>query len=195
MKYLLLGICALLLAACPTQGSTTTRRPALDKPAIEPDGTFWDAVAAAEAGDARRFQYLLSVRFMHESIMPDMPRNFGKTAEDAEKEELRLTEELKPHAERQRKLAAGYMKMLQDRIAGNFVECEAPVYQIQYRGDYNLARGPNHARLTVTFRVKREPPKGVPAEPHSLTVLFVQDYEMWRIDGFEPDPLKGAFSR
>lgn len=192
----LLLVLLLLLAACPTPGTTTTRRPAVDKPTIEPDGTFWDAVSAAEKDDPGRLRFLLSTRFVHRGIMPDFPRNETRTPEDFDREEARLREQLLPYAVRERELVAGYLRMLRERIEDNFVHTEQPVYDISYRGEYNAARGPNRAKLTVTFRPKRLAPADAPVvEPFSMVVSFVQDHEMWRIDGFEPDPLKGAFTR
>ena len=194
--WLFLALLVVALAGCQAPGSTTTRRPALDKPPIEPDGIVWDAVAAAELTDTARFRFLLSARFIHEAIMPDFPRGKPKTEEDLDAENTRLLNDLKPYAATEKRLVEGYLLLIQQRMKGNFVQTDPPVYQIEYRGDYGAARGPNHARVTVTFRPKRASTPEVPqGEAVSMTVLFVQEHETWRIDGFDPDPLKGAYKR
>lgn len=192
----LMGALVLLVAACPGTGSTTTRRPALDRPVVAPDGTLWDALTAAEANDPGRLRYLLSTRFIHQAVMPDFPRGKTTTFEQYENEERRMLHELEAHQTQVRRLAEGYLGLLRERLADNFVHTEPPVYDIEFRGEYNAARGPNRARVTATFRPRKPPPSGqARPEPTSLVVLFVQEREMWRIDGFEPDPLKGAFTR
>lgn len=192
MRSLLLILILLPLAAC-NLGSTTTRRPAIDRPAIGPEGVFWDAVTAAEMNDLDRFSFLLSARFLHESILPRRKRNVLDTQAEFVAERERLLLELEPYGLTVSSLRRRYMQNLRDRIKGTFVQTGNVAYGIQHVDEFGVASGPNRATLKVSFQAKGHTEDDY--KPLEMKVRFIQDRHHWLIDGFDPDPLKGAFTQ
>lgn len=183
---------SLLLAAC-NLGSTTTRRPAIDRPAIGPNGVFWDAVTAAEMDDPDRLRFLLSARFLHESILPRRKRLEVGSQKEFNQERDRLLQELEPYGGTVKNLCRRYLADLRERIKGTFVQTGEPRYRIKHVDEFGVATGPNRATLEVSFQAKARTEKGY--KPFVMKVRFIQDRRHWLIDGFDPDPLKGAFTQ
>jgi len=189
----------LLLTAC-TIGSTTTERPAINLPAIGPDGAFWDAVGVAELDDVEKFLYLVSPQFVHARFMPTARRPEVKTQNELEASRTSLLTEAQRAAERHQldynselyRLSYGYMAELRKLMDDRFVEVGTPTYEIEFRDEFGRASGPNRAAVQVRVYPKSRVPDGY--VPETLTVLFIQDGYRWLIDGLEPDPLWGAYA-
>jgi len=187
----LICICV-LLAGC-TIGTSTTQRPALSRPVVGPDGTFWDVVDAADRRDNNALRLLMTARFIHEAILPRSARKDPATTEAYDTERLRLEVELKPHEATVNLLLEAYASQLRQLTDNRFVEVGRPEYDIRYRDDFDRAFGPNRATLVVKCWGKGA--LGTDPEPESIRVTFVQDRQSWLIDDVEPNALKGAFSR
>lgn len=179
----------LSVAGC-TEGSTTTRRPAADRPVVGPEGTFWDAVAAAQLKQPQRMRYVFSVRFLHRSILPKHERRNARDEADYNEEKQRQLQDLKGMSALVEALYAGYCDWLGRQLADRFVETEPPVYEIDFRDGFGAARGPNIARVKVNFHHRHDATK--PTE--SIVVAFVQEGDAWRIDAISPDKLFGTFT-
>ncbi|MCB9934574.1 MAG: hypothetical protein H6840_02695 [Planctomycetes bacterium] len=192
MRRLLYIPLALLLASC-TIGSSTTERPALNAPAIEPDGAFWDAITVARRGDDESFLYVLSPQMVYRALYPEARlREVSSQQEfDTQRQELQL--ELDKHPDVVRQFAARYMDELSKMIHDRFIEVGKPSYTIQYKDSWDRADGPNQAKVVVTIYPKGPLPQDF--EPETLVVSFVQDGRRWLINGFDNDRLKGAFVR
>jgi hypothetical protein len=189
MRALILGACcALLLAAC-TGGSSTTLRPAADKPIIEPDGTFWDAVEAARSSKPQRLRVLLSTDFVHRAILPNVQRDEATDDEEYTLAVTRMERELLPFVSIREKLYARYASWLEEFTRGKVIETGVPAYDIKYRDGFGSASGPNIAMVKVSLHSPKI------KEPQEFTVKFIQVGDAWRIDGFKPDPLFGEFIR
>lgn len=192
-------ILVLLLAGC-TVGSSTTDRPALPRPAVAPDGTFWDAIEVSRRDRAQGFLHIVSPRFLHSAFIPR--ERISEPVNTAEFDEQRKSVEaaLMRGAQRNRvnleaeknRLAQGYMAELRRLVEDRFIEVGKPEYQFMYRNDFDQPWGPNRAWVIVNLY-----PKGTAAEtdaPEVLRVNFVQDRHRWLIDSFEPDPRMGSFT-
>lgn len=190
----------LLLGAGCTFGSSTSQRPALSRPAVAPDGTFWDAVAVSRNDNAQGLLHVLSPRFLHGSFIPR--ERISEPVNQAEFDDLRESVEaaLARGAQRNRvsleaeklRLARGYMAELRRLVDDRFIEVGKPEYDIQYRGEYDEPWGPNRAWVIVNLY-----PKGSAAESANAEVLrvnFVQDRNRWLIDSLDPDPKFGSYT-
>jgi hypothetical protein len=184
-----------LLASCASLegGSSTTDRPALTRPAIEPDGAFWDAAVVAERGDTEAFLYLLSPQMVYRALYPENELDEISDQEGFDKQRKEIDEELKPHQAVIEKMAKRYMSELRKLLRDKFIEVSKPTYSIRYKGKYDRATGPNTARVTVTIYPKQALPKGF--KPERMEVSFIQDRRRWLIDNISNDKLKGAFVR
>lgn len=191
MRLLILIACVCLTAGC-TVGSSTSRRPALTRPAVGPEGTFWDAAGAAQRDNAEAFLFLVSTRWLHEQVLPRRARFAVTTGDEYAREDLRLRKELEPYAVDKVKLARRYMAHLRETLAGRFLDVGKPEYELLYKDEFGRAVGPNHA--TVAVLVHPKGPAGN-AAPASVEVHFVQHEGRWLLDGLTPDPNKGAFAR
>lgn len=181
-----------LIAGC-TIGTSTTDRPAFNRPVIGPDGSFWDASNAADRHDNNALRLLVSARFIHEALLPNGERDEPTSTAQFDAERQRLESELKPFEATVARMIESHAEQLRRLTANRFVEVGRPEYDIKYRDGNDRADGPNRATLVVQCW-----PKGVvPADskPETIRVQFVQDRQRWLIDGLDPDPLKGAFSR
>lgn len=186
-------ICLLLALAGCSFGSTTTLRPALSRPVVGPDGSFWDAADAASRRDNDALRRILTVRFIHEALLPAQPRKEPTSTEDYDRERERLTEQLKVHEATVARLLEAYAERLRQLTENRFVEVGRPEYEIKYRDDFDRAAGPNRAFVVVQCWQKG--PLAADAKPETIRVTFVQDRQRWLIDDFEPNALKGAFTR
>lgn len=174
-------------------GSSTTGRPALTKPAIEPDGAFWDATTVAKRGDADAFLFLLSPQMVYLALFPEEELPPVESQEEFTKQREQLELKLEPFQKVVDRFAARYMLELQKILRDRFVEVSKPTYTAQFKDSYDRLEGPNRARVTVKIYPKTALPEN--AEPETMEVRFVQDGRRWLIDGFTNDKLKGAFVR
>ena len=190
-----LPLLALMLASCSafTFGTSTTERPAITKPAIGPDGTFWDAAAVSRKGDARAFLHLLSPQMTYEALFPEAELKPVETQEEFDIQRTQIEIELAPLQPTVNAYAARYMSELAEMLDDKFIEVGKPVYVIQYTGTGGRAEGPNEASLEV--RIFPKGPMAEGQEPETLDIRFIQDGRRWLIHGISPDPLKGAFVR
>lgn len=179
---------SLMLAAC-TGGSSTTLRPAADKPIIEPDGTFWDAVEAARSNKSQRLRVLLSTDFVHRAILPNVQRDEATDEDEYTLAVTRMERELLPFVSIRERLYTRYASWLEEFTRGKVIETGVPAYDIKHRDGYGSARGPNVATVKVSLHSAKS------KVPHEFTVKFIQVGDAWRIDGFKPDPLFGEFIR
>lgn len=195
MRCLPFLLFAMLVASCASLegGSSTTSRPALTRPAIEPDGAFWDAVVVAEKGDIHAFLFLLSPRMVYRALFPDEELAEVTSQAEFDKQRADIEEKLEPFQVAVQRLASRYMQELQELLRDRFVEVSKPSYTIQHKDSFDRADGPNAARVTVTIFPKSALPKDF--EPAVMEVLFVQDGRRWLIDSIGDDKLKGAFVR
>lgn len=191
----LIPILLLLLCACESfvGGSTTTQRPALGRPAIAPDGAFWDATVVARRGDRKAFMYTLSPRFVHRSLFPDEElADVTSQAEfDAQREEIETR--LTPFEPVVNRMADRYMRHLTTVMKDRFVEVSRPRYNIDYTDSFDRAEGPNRATVTVTAHPKVA--SAADEQPEKFEVRFIMDGRRWLIEELDPDPLKGSFAR
>lgn len=191
-----LPIAVLLLTACSsafTFGTSTTQRPAITKPAIGPDGAFWDAVDASRRGDRDAFLYLLSPQKVYLALFPEAELPAVESQEEFDAQRLELEAELKLHEPVVESYADRYMAELARLTRDRFVETGQPAYRIMYTGTGGLAEGPNLAILDVRIYPKSSMPEG--AEPETLKITYIQDGRRWLVYEISPDPLKGAFVR
>ncbi|MBE7491290.1 MAG: hypothetical protein HS108_05975 [Planctomycetes bacterium] len=190
MKHLF-WLC-LVLAGC-TIGTSTTARPALNRPVVGPDGSFWDASDAADRGDLAALRRMFSARFLHEAILPRSTRRDPQSTQQFDDESARLLAELAPYEPTVQRMIEAYAAQLRRLTENRFVEVGRPEYEIRFRDEFDRAYGPNIAMLDVQCWPKHalEPD----AKPETIRVRFVQNRQRWLLDGIEPDPLKGAFTR
>ncbi|MBX3473810.1 MAG: hypothetical protein KF754_05465 [Planctomycetes bacterium] len=188
----LLVLLMIVISGCAV-GTTTTTRPALNKPVIGPDGTFEDAIEAARRGDTVAMRFLLSPRFIHEALLPTEKREDPQKVEEFDKERLRLEKQLAPHEATVQRLLRACVKLLNDLTQNRFVEAGRPSYDIRLRDDFDRAFGPNKASMVVQTWPKGA--LGPDPKPQAFTLHFVQDRQRWLIDDMDPNPLKGAFTR
>jgi hypothetical protein len=185
---IVIALISLTFCAC-TGGSSTTLRPAADRPIIEPDGTFWDAMEAARGSKPERLKYLLSTDFVHRAILPGVPRLEATDVEEYEFATQRMEKELAPFVSIRERLYGRYTSWLAEFTRGSVIEASRAVYDIKYRDGYGSAIGPNTATIKVSLH------SSAAKEPRVFAVKFIQVGESWRIDGFSPDPLFGEFIR
>jgi hypothetical protein len=183
---------ALLLASC-TIGSSTTQRPALSSPAIEPDGAFWDAITVARRGDHESFLYALSPRMVYRSLFPEANLREPTSQEEFDSQRVELEQALSQHAAVVREFSTRHMHELDKLVHDRYIEVSKPSYTIRYKDSWGRAQGPNLASVVVTIYPKHPLPEGF--KPETIEVRFVQDGQRWLIDGFDNDRLKGAFVR
>ena len=189
------ALAAIACASCASLegGSSTTERPALTRPAIEPDGAFWDAATVAKRGDADAFLFMLSPQMVYLALFPDEELPPVTSQEEFTKQRQLLETKLEPYENVVDRFAARYMLELQKILRDRFVEVSKPTYTAQFKDSYDRLEGPNRARVTVRIYPKTAMPEGT--EPETMEVRFVQDGRRWLIDGFTNDKLKGAFVR
>ncbi len=183
--------CLLLLLGACSFGTTTTQRPAVDKPAVAPDGAFWDAANVAGRQDVDAFLYILTPRFIHSELWPSVSRAEPTSINEYSEQHARLNRELALVDSDRRNFARGHMQRLAQVLQDRYVEVSRPSYDIKYRDDVGRAAGPNRATVTV-----RAWPKGAVKEgekPDQFKVSFLQYGQRWLIDDIEPNPLKGTF--
>ncbi len=197
MKHSLLML--LFVAGC-TIGTSTTQRPALSRPAIAPDGTFWDALEVARNDNAEGFLHVLSPGFVHACFLPrkrlstpESQQEFNTLRDEvaASLTDGATRNEVDLAAEKTR-MAHGYMTQLRRLVEDRYIEVGKPEYDIQYQDEYDRAYGPNRATVIVTVNAK-----GRAESKHGAQVIrvsFVQDGYRWLIEGFEPDAKKGSFA-
>ena len=185
-----LPILALLLASCSgfTFGTTTTQRPA-----IGPDGTFWDAITVAEQQDREAFMHLLSPQLVYLSLFPEAQLDPVEDQEEFDAQRREIEAELQQFETVVDSFAARYMHQLAQTFRDKFIEAGEPAYMIQYTGTGDRAEGPN--RATVTVNIYPKGPMGSDDKPEVLNITFIQDGRRWLIHAIDPDPLKGAFVR
>jgi hypothetical protein len=190
-----LPLIALLLGACSafTFGTSTTQRPAVQNPAIGPDGAFWDAATVAEKGDRDAFLYLLSPQMVHRALFPETALSPVETQEEFTRQRQEIETALEPFESAVDSFTVRYMSELAQLLRDRFIEVSEPVYLIRYTGVGGRAEGPNTATVVVSIYPKGA--VGADATPESLTVHFIQDGRRWLIHAIDPDPLKGAFVR
>lgn len=190
-----LPILALLLASCSafTFGTSTTQRPAITKPAIGPDGAFWDAVTVSEKGDREAFMHLLSPQMTYKALFPEAQLREVESQEEFDAQRAQIETDLQPFEAVVQSYAERYMNELADTFHNKFIEVGRPVYLIKFTGTGGLAEGPNTAKLQVRIYPKTSMPED--AEPEVLDITFIQDGRRWLIYEITPDPLKGAFVR
>lgn len=174
-------------------GSTTTERPAINRPAIGPDGAFWDAVDAANRGSVEAFRFQVSPRFLHEGVLPREKRNEPNSTESFDLERQRLEKQLEPYAGTVDRMLRSYMEHLRNLTSNRFIDVGRPSYEIKYHDDFDRAAGPNRATVEISIWSKKA--MGPADKPDKFTVTFVQDRQRWLIDDITPNPLKGAFTR
>ncbi|MCC6150583.1 MAG: hypothetical protein IT461_10060 [Planctomycetes bacterium] len=184
----ILALGSLLACAC-TGGSSTTLRPAADRPIIGPDGVFWDAIEAARGGHTQRMGRVLSTGFVHRAILPNTPRAEFSDEESFIFANERMERELAPFNSIRERLCKRYTGWLDETTRGRVIEAGRPSYEIKYKDGYGSARGPNTATIKVNLHQAQA------KTPKVLAVSFIQDGDTWRIDGFSPDPLFGEFIR
>lgn len=182
-----------LLLSCCAIGTSTTQRSALPRPAIEPDGTFWDAVTVARKRDGEAFRYLLSPQMIYRALYPEAKLAELDSQKDFNAERTKIEAELAKHEPIVQSMATRYMEELDKLLEDRLVEVSKPSYTIKYKDDYGRAAGPNTARVTVTVYPKDPMADG--AEPETVDVRFIMDGRRWLINGFDNDKLKGAFVR
>jgi hypothetical protein len=180
-------------------GTTTSQRPALLRPAVQPDGAFWDAMEVSRGESTEGFLHLLSPGFLHASFIP-RERIPTPTSQD-EFDELRAEVERLLAAAAARngvdmateraRLAAGYMQDLRSLEKDHFIEVGKPVEAILHQDEYRRAYGPNRAHVIVSLHPTTSLPEDY--QPRTLRVNFIQDGYRWLIDSFEPDPRRGAY--
>ncbi|MHC4841404.1 MAG: hypothetical protein ACYTDT_10720 [Planctomycetota bacterium] len=197
----------LLLVGCSI-GTTTSDRPALTKPPIGPDGVTWDAYLAAQRGDRAAFRNALSIRFIHSHLLPDRTREATRTEKSFAEEESRLLAELEPeYSKVVIRMLDGLMAKVSSYGDERLMETSKPKFEIDFKDRWGRAKGPNIAWVTMRFHdldaeapeiPKDADPEEAPPAPDAafeLKVRLVQSGQRWVVDGFEPDELKGAFSR
>ena len=182
----------LLLCGC-TIGSSTTERPALARPAIEPDGAFWDAADSARRGDREAFMYCLSPQMVYRALFPAKPLKPVTTQAEFDAQREVIAAELAPHAQVINGMADRYMAELDALLRDQFIEASRPRYEILFRDSFSRADGPNFAYVIVSVYPKHALPDGF--KPETMEVRFIQDGRRWLIDEFGNDKLKGAFVR
>lgn len=185
---IVIALLSLALCAC-TAGSSTTLRPAADRPVIEPDGTFWDALEAARGNKPERMRLLLSTDFVHRAILPNVPRGEPTDAEEYAASVQRMEKELAPFVSIRERLYLRYAQWLVEATRGRVIEASRAAYDIKYRDGYGGASGPNTATVKVSLHASDS------KVPKVFAVKFIQVGDAWRIDGFTPDPLFGEFIR
>lgn len=195
MKRLVLLILLIALCGCERyiSGSTTSDRPALNRPAIGPDGAFWDAAVVAGRGERDAFLYLLSPQFVHRALFPEDDLDEITTQGDFDEQRGEIEERLADYEPVVDRLARRYMRHLAELVEGRLVEVGRPRYNIDYTDTFDRAEGPNRATVTVTVYPKSA--LGEDIEPEVFEVDFIMDGRRWLIDGFDPDPMKGSFAR
>jgi hypothetical protein len=183
---------ALMLASC-TIGSSTTERPALSRPAIEPDGAFWDAVTVAREHDREAFLYLLSPQMVFKALFPEAKLEEITTQEEFNEQREELGKALEPHAAVVQDFANRYMAELEKLVRDRFIEVSKPKYDIKFNDEFDRASGPN----TATVKVSVYPKSGIDQafKPEVIEVTFIQDGRRWLIHALGNDKLKGAFVR
>ena len=188
-------ILLLLLAGCSaaTIGSATTDRPALTRPAIEPDGAFWDAVTVAGKGDRKAFLYMLSPQMKYRALFPEAKLKEVTTQEELDTQRAEIETVLKQHEPVVQEFAARYMNELHKLVSDRFIEVGKPDYDIKFNDSFDRASGPNTAKLIVSVYPKK--PIDETFKPEIIEVTFLQDGRRWLIHGFSNDKLKGAFVR
>lgn len=182
----------MLLCGC-TIGSSTTERPALSRPAIEPDGAFWDAADSARRGDREAFLYCLSPQMVYRALFPAKPLKPVTTQAELDAQRETIAAELAPHTGVVQSLADRYMDELDALLRDRFIEASRPRYEILYRDSFSRADGPNFAYVIVSVYPKHALPEGF--KPEVIEVRFIQDGRRWLIDEIGNDKLKGAFVR
>lgn len=197
-----LPLILLLLVGCSstTIGSATTTRPALTKPAIEPDGTFWDAVEVARMDNAEGILHVLSPNFVHACFLPRKRLSTPESQQDFNDLRDEVNASLTDGATRNKvdlaaektRMAHGYMRLLRNLVEDRYIEVGKPDYDIQYRDEYDRAYGPNRATVIVTVNAKGR--AASKQAPDVMRVSFVQDGYRWLIDGFDPDPNQGSYA-
>lgn len=193
-----LALVASALASC-TFGSATTQRPALPRPAVEPDGTFWDAIETSRRGNADGLLHLLSPRMLHASFIPAVEIPEATSQQEFSQLRERIQQALADGAERNnldldaelKRFADSYMSMLLELADGHFIEAGRPEYEIEYTNEHGFPFGPNRAWIDVRFYPKGPMPEGT--EPESRRFSFVQDGHRWLIEGISNDELDGSF--
>jgi len=195
IRWLPLLIAPLLLSACTSfeGGSSTTDRPALTRPAIEPDGAFWDAAVVAKRGDTEGFLFMLSPQMVYRALYPEGELAEISDQEGFDKQREKIEAELKPLENVVDQMARRYMNQLRNLLKDKFIEVSKPTYSIRYKDKFDRAAGPNTARVTVTIYPKKALPENF--EPEVMEVRFIQDRRRWLINGIINDKLKGAFVR
>lgn len=192
MRITILLLALLLLASCKLQvGTSTTTRPAIDKPVVGPDGAFWDAANVARGGNVDAFLFLLTPRWIHSELWPSVSRADPETADAYNEQHNRLNRELAQVDAERRRFAQGHMERLARVLEDRYVEVSRPSFNIKYRDGTGRAAGPNQA--TVTVRAWERGEVAESAEPDTFQVSFKQYGQRWLIDGIEPDPLQGTF--
>lgn len=189
------SLAAVSVCCAPVGGAT--QRPAVLAPPVSPAGVMWDAFSAAESNDAERFRYLLADRFVHRSILPRGDRHDPVDIEDFERQNERLRKELEPHQPTVEALCERYMAHLRDAAETCFVEVGQPErLGPEFEDDQHRWVGPNTMTLVVRLHDRGPTPENKePAKAREFRVLFVQNRQLWQIDGFAPDPLHAAFHR
>ncbi|MBZ0136653.1 MAG: hypothetical protein K8I27_09800 [Planctomycetes bacterium] len=190
-----LPVIALVLASCSafTFGTSTTQRPAITKPAIGPDGAFWDAAVAAKRNDHEAFLYLLSPQMVYLALFPEARLAETESQEEFDLQRATINAELEPFEPVVHEYTARYMHELTSLLDDKFAEASQPVYSISHTGAGGRAEGPNQA--TITVRVYPKQSMKASQEPEVLNITFIQDGRRWLIHRINPDPLKGAFVR
>lgn len=197
MKHSLLML--LFIAGC-TIGTSTTQRPALSRPAIAPDGTFWDAVEVARNENAEGFLHVLSPGFVHACFLPRKRLSTPESQKDFNDLRDEVDASLADGASRNKvdlaaektRMAHGYMHLLRNLVKDRFIEVGKPDYDIQYQDEYDRAYGPNRATVIVTVNAKGRAAGTQGTEV--IRVSFVQDGYRWLIESFEPDANKGSYA-
>jgi hypothetical protein len=188
-------ILLVLLAGCSsaTIGSATTERPALTRPAIEPDGTFWDAVTVAGKADREAFLYLLSPQMIFRALFPEAKLKEVTTQSELDDQRAQIEATLKQHEGVVQEFATRYMSELHKLVRDRFIEVGKPDYNIKFNDKFDRATGPNTAKVIVNVYPKKAIDDAF--KPEIIEVTFIQDGRRWLIHGFANDKLKGAFVR
>jgi hypothetical protein len=188
-------ILLVLIGGCSsaTIGSATTERPALTRPAIEPDGAFWDAVTVAGKADRKAFLYLLSPQMVFRALFPEAKLKEVTTQKDLDDQRKEIEATLQQHDAVVQEFATRYMSELNKLVSDRFIEVGKPDYNIRFNDKFDRATGPNTAKVVVSVYPKTPLPQGF--KPEVIEVTFLQDGRRWLIHGFSNDKLKGAFVR
>jgi hypothetical protein len=192
MRSLTVILASLLLASC-TIGSSTSERPALSRPAIEPDGAFWDAVTIARQHDREAFLYLLSPQMVFRALFPEAKLDEITSQEEFNAQREELQQALEPYAAVVQDFANRYMAELEKLVRDRFIEVSRPKYDIKFKDKFDRAAGPNTATVTVSIYPKSAIEEGF--TPEVIEVTFIQDDRRWLIHALSNDKLKGAFVR